>query len=186
MDEGRYDRIAQEFDRVRRDFGGEAILPFCYGGSNGLLTQDTLDATFFWRLGASRLARTVCAAPTGAANLALYGKMPSVTYQDYVHARLLVLWGMNPAVSGIHEMPYVRDARRRGGKLVIVDPRTTGLARQADLHLAVRPGTDVVVALAVHRYLFEQGKADERFLAEHTTGADRLRARAAWRYRTSR
>jgi anaerobic selenocysteine-containing dehydrogenase len=173
------DRIVQEFDRVRREFGAEAILPFCYGGSNGLLTQDTLDSTFFWRLGASRLARTVCAAPTGAANLALYGKMPSVTYQDYVHTQLLVLWGMNPAVSGIHAMPYVREAQKRGGKLVIVDPRATALARHADLHLAVRPGTDVVVALAVHKYLFDRGKADEHFLAEHTTGADRLRARAA-------
>ena len=66
--------------------GGEAILPYSYGGSNGLLTQDTSDATLFRRLGASRLARTVCAAPTGAAFEALYGRMPSVAYQDFADA----------------------------------------------------------------------------------------------------
>jgi anaerobic selenocysteine-containing dehydrogenase len=165
-------------DTVDR-WGGDAVLPYCYGGSNGLLTQDGLDALLFRRLGASRLARTVCAAPTGAANMALYGKMPSVSYQDYPHARLLVLWGMNPAVSGIHAVPYIREARDRGGRLVVIDPRTTALARTADLHLPVRPGTDVVLALAVHRYLFEHGFADEAFLAAHATGAERLRARAA-------
>ena len=78
---------------VTAQFGAEAILPLSYGGSNGLLTQDTTDATLFRRLGASRLLRTVCAAPTGAANQGLYGKMPSVSYQDYPEARLIVVVG---------------------------------------------------------------------------------------------
>jgi anaerobic selenocysteine-containing dehydrogenase len=69
-------------DTVAAD-GAEAILPLCYGGSNGLLTQDYADAMLFRRLGASRLLRTLCAAPTGAANMGLYGKMASVVYQDY-------------------------------------------------------------------------------------------------------
>ena len=171
------DHIAERMEHIRDTTGAEAILPFCYGGSNGLLTQDTNDATLFRAFGTSRLARTVCAAPTGAANLGLYGKMAGVTYADYVHAKLIVLWGVNPAASGIHLIPYLRDARRLGAKLVVIDPRTTSLARQADLHLAPRPGTDLPVALALHRYLFEHG-VDERFLAEHTKGADALRARA--------
>ena len=70
------DRIAGELRRARHEFGGESILPLCYGGSNGALTQDSVDARLFHRLGASRLARTVCAAPTGAAAEGLYGKMP--------------------------------------------------------------------------------------------------------------
>ena len=65
-------------------------------------------------------------------------------------------------------MPYVREARKLGAKLVVIDPRTTSLARQADLHLAPRPGTDLPIALSVHRYLFERGAVNERFLAEHT------------------
>ncbi len=159
--------------------GAEAILPYCYGGSNGLLTQDATDAVLFRRLGASRLLRTLCAAPTGAANQALYGKMPSVAYQDYPSARLIILWGVNPGVSGIHAMPFLKAAQKEGARLVVIDPRVTTVARNADLYLPVRPGTDVAVALALHRVLFEEGHADQAFLAAHTTGADALRARAA-------
>ena len=98
--------------RARDAAAPKSILPFCYGGSNGLLTQDDTDAVFFRRLGASRLLRTVCAAPTGAANMALYGKMPSVTYQDYPHAKLIVMWGMNPRRLG-HSRDPVSSRKRR-------------------------------------------------------------------------
>lgn len=171
--------VAGQMAAIRDSVGAEAILPFCYGGSNGLLTQDTSDATLFRGFGTSRLARTVCAAPTGAAAQGLYGKMPGVTYEDYPHARLIVLWGVNPSASGIHLVPYLKQARQAGAALVVVDPRATSLARQADLHIAPKPGTDLPIALALHRYLFEGGFADERFLAEHARGADALRARAA-------
>jgi anaerobic selenocysteine-containing dehydrogenase len=172
------ERIAGKMEEARTKWGGESILPFSYGGSNGLLTQDNLDATLWRRFGTSRLARNVCAAPTGAANMALYGKMPSVTYEDYPEARLIVLWGVNPNASGIHLIPFVREAQSRGAKLIVIDPRSTQLGRAADVHLAVRPGTDLVVALAIHRYLFANGLADERFLREHTHNAEQLRARA--------
>ncbi|MBA3887187.1 MAG: molybdopterin-dependent oxidoreductase, partial [Acidobacteria bacterium] len=84
------DHIAERMIQIRDTVGAEAILPFYYGGSNGLLTQDTNDSSLFRAFGTSRLARTVCAAPTGAANQALYGKMPGVTYADYADARLIV------------------------------------------------------------------------------------------------
>jgi anaerobic selenocysteine-containing dehydrogenase len=173
--------VVEKMRSAKAAAGGASILPFSYGGSNGLLTQDNFDAQLWRRFGTSRLARTVCAAPTGAANMALYGKMTSVTYQDYPHAALIILWGVNPSASGIHLVPYVREAQRRGARLVVIDPRATPLARLADVHLAVRPGTDVVVALAIHRYLFAGGYADETFLREHAVGADKLRERAeAW------
>ena len=172
------DLIARRMTEVKAEHGGEAILPFSYGGSNGLLSQDTNDAELWRRVGTSRLARTVCAAPTGAANQALYGKMPSVVYQDYPHARLIVLWGVNPAASGIHLIPFVKQAQAAGATLVVVDPRRTSVAKKADLHLSVRPGTDVAVALAIHRVLLEEGHADLTFLAEHATGVERLRAAA--------
>jgi anaerobic selenocysteine-containing dehydrogenase len=173
--------VASKMETIRDTSGAEAILPFSYGGSNGLLTQDTTDAQLFGRFGASRLARTVCAAPTAAANQALYGQMPSVTYTDFLHARLILVWGANPSVSGIHLVPVIREAQRRGAVLIVVDPRRTPLARHADLHLAVRPGTDLPVALAMHQYLFANGLADEAFLAAHACHVDRFRARAdAW------
>jgi anaerobic selenocysteine-containing dehydrogenase len=104
--------------------------------------------------------------------------MPGVVYQDYPHAKLIILWGVNPSASGIHLVPYVREAQKRGAKLVVIDPRTTTLARSADVHLPVRPGADVVVALAIHRHLFTEGHVDNAFLREHTKGANALRERA--------
>jgi anaerobic selenocysteine-containing dehydrogenase len=171
--------VASKITDIRSKHGAEAILPLSYGGSNGLLTQDTTDATLFRRIGASRLLRTVCAAPTGAANQGLYGKMPSVSYQDYPEAKVIVLWGVNPGHSGIHIMPFLKRARERGARLIVIDPRATTVARQADLFLQIRPGTDLAVALAVHRHLFETGRADEAFLQSHTTGAEKLREKAA-------
>ncbi len=186
--EGRFERIswdealgsiAERLASARQRWGGEAILPYRYGGSNGMLTHEANDARLFRRLGASRLLRTVCAAATTRAATGLYGKMPGVALPDYVHARLIVVWGTNPSATGIHLVPFVQEARRRGAKLVVVDPRRTPLAKQADLHLAVRPGGDLPLALAVIDWHFENGRADEAFLAEHTTGGDELRRRAA-------
>src|SRR5262245_23684335 len=171
--------VVERLNETRTRWGGASILPYSYGGSNGLLTQDTSDALLFRRLGASGLARTVCAAPTGAANQAMYGKMPSTAYEDYADARLIVLWGANPSASGIHLVPYIREAQRCGAALVVIDPRTTPLAKLADVHLAIRPGTDLPVALSIHRHLFEEGLADDAFLAQHAHGADRLRDKAS-------
>jgi anaerobic selenocysteine-containing dehydrogenase len=175
------DLIASKMRRATERFGAESILPYHYGGSNGILTNDLEDARFFRRLGASRLARTLCAAPTGAAATAMYGKMAGVAYPDYEDARLIVIWGCNPSASGIHLVSHIKKAQKRGARLVVVDPRRTPLARQADLHLAVRPGADLPIALAVARELFEGGRADLDFLSEHATGVDELRRAAeAW------
>ena len=185
--EGRFERIswdealdlaAEKMLAVRGRFGGESILPFSDGGSNGLLTQDTTDARLFYRLGASRLARTVCSAPTGKAAMGLYGRMAGVALPDYIHSRLIVIWGVNPSVTGIHLIPVIQEAQRLGAKLVVIDPRRTQLAKKADLHLAPQPGTDLPLALSVIRWFFETGKADLAFLARHAHGAGELRARA--------
>ncbi len=171
--------VAARLAAARQRFGGESILPYRYGGSNGLLTHEANDARLFHRLGASRLLRTVCAAATGRAATGLYGKMPGVALTDYPQARLIVVWGANPSATGIHLVPLVQEAQRQGARLVVVDPRCTPLAKQADVHLQVRPGGDLALALAVIRWLFENGRADEAFLAAHATGADELRRRAA-------
>lgn len=173
------DLTASKMLEARDHFGGESIVPLSYGGSNGYLTQDNADARLFRRLGASRLARTVCAVPTTLAAKGLYGKMGGVAYPDYPEATLIIVWGMNPGASGIHLTPYLREAKRNGAKLVVVDPRRIKTAGMADIHLAVRPGTDLPVALSLIRWLFESGQADEAFLARHATGEAELRRRAA-------
>ena len=172
------DAIAEKMQEARAAAAAETILPLCYGGSNGFLTQDYADAAEQDRVGASRLLRTVCAAPTGAANMGLYGKMAAVSYEDYPSAKLIIIWGVNPGVTGIHLMPFLKEARDNGAFVIVLDPRATTVARQADIHLPIRPGTDLAVALAIHRHLFEDGHADEAFLAEHTNGAAKLREKA--------
>jgi anaerobic selenocysteine-containing dehydrogenase len=165
------DLIARRMRDAIETHGAESILPYHYGGSNGLLTNDFTDTRFFRRLGASRLARTLCAAPTGAAATMMYGKMAGVAYDDYAHARLIIVWGCNPSATGIHLVSHIKRAQKDGARLVVIDPRRTPLARIADLHLPVRPGADLPIALAVVRELFARGWADRGFLEAHTTGA---------------
>jgi anaerobic selenocysteine-containing dehydrogenase len=171
--------VAARLAEVRARHGGEAILPYSYGGCNGWLTEGVIDERLWRRLGASRLLRTFCAEPTGAAAAGLYGRMPGVALEDYAHAQLIVVWGCNPHATGVHLVPIVRQAQAAGAALVVIDPRRTKLARSADLHLAPRVGTDLPLALSVIDWLFANGRADEGFLAAHTRDADALRARAA-------
>lgn len=172
-------RIAAELRRARDEFGGESILPFNYGGSNGWLTHQGVDLRLFWRLGASRLARTFCAVPSSAAAEGIYGGMPGVALDDYACARMIIVWGCNPSATGIHLVPRIREAQRAGAKLVVVDPRAIPIARGADLHIAPVPGTDMVVALGLVHHLFETGGADLAFLEAHANGVDELRRRAS-------
>ena len=170
--------IVSCMSEAKAAFGAESVLPVSYGGSNGLLTQDTADAILFRRFGASGLARNVCAAPSTAAALGLYGKMAGVALEDYEQANLAIVWGANPSSTGIHLVPILRAAQARGGRLIVVDPRRTPLAKKADLHLQPKPGADLALALALHRELFHSFDADLDFLAEHATGVDELRQRA--------
>lgn len=168
------DTIAGRWDAIRHGHGGEAILPFSYGGSNGLLTDGMGDARLFRALGASRLARTVCAAPTGAAAGALYGKMASVDLSDFALARFIIIWGANPRHSNIHLMPYLKAAREAGCRVALIDPRRTLSGQYLDMHLPVYPGTDAAVALAMINHLAQTGGIDSAFLAAHATGAEKL------------
>lgn len=166
--------ICEAFQAICERWGGEAILPYSYGGSNGMLGQDTSDRSFFARLGASRLARTVCAAPTSEAALGLYGKMPGVAFEDYAHARRIVIWGANPKVSNIHLMPYLKEARARGARIAVVDPRRNFSEAEIDLHLPVYPGADGAVALAMIRYYHEHGLFNWAFIRKHCRGVEKL------------
>ncbi len=171
--------IAARFRAIIASDGPEAILPYHYGGSNGLLGEGALDARFFNRLGASELEKTICAAPTGTVYRALYGNMGGVPAEDYRLARAIVLWGVNPSVTNIHLVPYINAARHAGAFVAVIDPRRTTLARSATLHLQPLPGTDVVLALAIIHELIQRGAVDQSFVAAHVNDFDRLAAAAA-------
>jgi anaerobic selenocysteine-containing dehydrogenase len=173
--------IASRFREIAARWGGEAILPYHYGGSNGFLSDGLLDDLFFARLGASRLRRTLCAVPAGEVAMGMYGKMPGVAFEDYPRAKFILIWGANPKASNIHLVPFLKQARRAGAKLAVVDPLRNFSAEEADLHLPVYPGTDVAVALAMIRVWRERGQIAGEFLARHATGAETLLAAAdAW------
>jgi anaerobic selenocysteine-containing dehydrogenase len=172
------DTIAERLGGVVERWGGEAVVPYNYGGSNGLLSDSLFDDYFFARLGASRLQKTLCALPTGAAAEGLYGKMPGVAYEDYEAARFILIWGANPKVSGIHLVPFLKRAKAAGAFIAVVDPLRTFSDREIDLHLPVYPGTDLAVALAMIRLWQESGALDREFLAAHGVGLEPLLAAA--------
>jgi len=166
--------IAERFQEIRTLWGGESILPYHYGGSNGLLEDELVDHLFFARLGASRLAKTICAAPTTTIATEMYGKMPGVAYEDFEKARFILLWGANPKVSGIHLVPFLKKAKAAGAFVAVVDPVRNFSDREVDLHLAPYPGTDLAVALSLIRFWKEEGMLDEDFLATHALDAEPL------------
>ncbi|GDX82437.1 molybdopterin oxidoreductase [Deltaproteobacteria bacterium] len=173
--------VAERFGAIIHADGPEALLPVWYGGSNGALTGGGLDVRLWNRLGVSQCDRTLCATNAAAGTRGVYGEMDSASPADVDHAQLVVLWGANPSASGIHLVPPLKRLRERGGTLVVVDPRRTPLAALADLHVAVLPGTDVPVALAMIHVAIRDGLADEAWLAAHSVGWATLRAAAlAW------
>lgn len=171
--------IAARFREIIARYGAEAIVPYHYGGSNGVFSEDGADARFFHLLGASQLKKTLCAAPTGTATRALYGAMGGVPPQDYSRARFILLWGVNPSATSVHLSAELRAARKAGAFIAVIDPRRTKTATSADLHLAPRPGTDVVLALAIANHLICGSRTDRQFIAEWVNGFDAFAAAAA-------
>ena len=173
--------ICDRLGEIRDRWGGEAILPYHYGGSNGLVSDGLLDALFFSRLGATRLEKTICAVPTTEVAMGMYGKMPGVAFEDFVHSRCIVVWGANPKASNIHLVPYLRRAKKNGAFVATVDPRRNFSQEEVDLHLPVRPGTDLPVALAMIAHWERQGSLDLDFLQQQAVDLELLLERArAW------
>lgn len=166
--------IADSWRKTIAHSGAEAILPYHYDGSNGLLSHDFLDAYLFAKLGTSRLARTLCAAPAGAVAMGMYGKLPGVAFQDFPEAKAILVWGANPRYSNIHLVPYLRQARKNGAFVAMIDPIRNFSASEVDLHLQVYPGADLPVALALIRCWEEEGRLDQVFLSRHADGLERL------------
>ena len=170
--------IAGRFREIAARFGAESIVPYHYGGSNGFVSDGLLDDYFFAKLGASRLARTLCAAPASAVALGMYGKMPGVAFEDYPQAKFILLWGGNPKAANIHLVPFLRRAKRDGTFIAVVDPVNNFAADEIDMHLPVFPGADVPVALAMIRHWRERNALDRAFLGQHAAGLETILAAA--------
>lgn len=149
--------IAARLRAVAAAQGPEAILPYSYGGTLGYLQGSSMDRRFFHRLGASRLDRTICASAGAAGLMEAYGARLGTAPEDFAHARYIVVWGANVLSTNVHLWPFLVQARRRGAKLVVIDPVKTRIASLADLHLAPYPGSDLALALGLMHVIFAEG-----------------------------
>ena len=156
----------------------EAILPYSYAGTMGLLQGESMAARFFHRLGASRLDRTICASAGGAALAATLGGKVGMHVQHFAESRLILIWGSNSIASNLHFWTYAQQAKRAGARLVCIDPRRTETAEKCHEHLALRPGTDGALALALMHELVVNGWIDQDYVDRHVSGWDGLRERA--------
>jgi anaerobic selenocysteine-containing dehydrogenase len=172
------DTVAARLREIADRHGPQAILPYSYAGNMGLLGFGSMDRRFFHALGASLLDRTICSSAGTHGFKATVGRTMGYDPEAVVHARLIVAWGSNIVSSNVHLWPFVEEARRRGARLVCVDPFRSRTAEKADLHVAPYPGTDAALALAMMHVIFRDGLEDREWLERHTVGHEALRDRA--------
>jgi anaerobic selenocysteine-containing dehydrogenase len=185
---GRYARISwdEALDRVYEGFSGaiarhgpQSVLPLNYAGPHGELAGASMDRRFFYRMGATLLDRgPLCGGVRGAAYESLFGPVPGMPPEQALHSDLFLVWGNNVTVSNLHFMRVVKQARAAGARVVVIDPKRIKLAEQCDLHLQLRPGTDVVLALGLATELERRGALDADFIAEWTLGIEPYMAEA--------
>lgn len=169
------DEIAANLKRVAETHGPESILPYSYAGTMGLLNGSGMDRRFFHRLGASRLDRTICSAAGGAGLMNSLGYRYGTEPEQFVHAKLIIAWGANIHGTNVHLWPFIVEARRRGAKLITIDPVLTRTAALADKHLYINPGSDLALALGLMHVILEEGLEDREYVANHTEGIAELR-----------
>ncbi|HSY36707.1 MAG TPA: molybdopterin-dependent oxidoreductase [Acidobacteriaceae bacterium] len=170
--------VARRLNETAAEFGPESVLPYSYAGTIGQLGYGSMDRRFFHRLGASQLDRTICASAGGEALKQVYGVRLGTPPQDFAQAGLIIAWGANIHGNNIHLWPFIEEARRKGARLVVIDPYRTRTAGLADEHLAIRPGTDGLLALAIMQVLFRDGYDDAEYMRECTEDAEALRVHA--------
>ena len=172
------DEIAAKLKKIAAEFGPESVLPYSYAGTIGKLGYGSMDRRFFHRLGASQLDRTICSTAGGQALKSVYGVKLGTPPQDFVHAGLIIAWGANIHGNNVHLWPFIEEARRKGAKLVVIDPYRTRTAALADEHLVINPGTDAALALGMMHVILSMGLEDCEYIARCTTGFDELKAHA--------
>jgi anaerobic selenocysteine-containing dehydrogenase len=159
----------------------QAIVPYSYAGTMGLLQGESMDRRFFHRLGASLLDRTICASAGGEALAATYGGKIGMHLAHFADSRLILIWGSNSIASNLHFWTFAQAAKRQGAKLVCIDPRRTETADKCHQHIALLPGTDGALALGLMRELIVNDWLDHDYIDRHTEGWPALRVRAmAW------
>jgi len=172
------DTISTRFKEIAASADGpQAILPYSYAGTMGLLQYCSMDRRFFHRLGASLLDRTICSTAGKAGYVATIGASIGTDIEQFENAKLILIWGSNPIVSNLHLWSRVQEAKRRGAKLVAIDPYRSLTAEKCQVHLAPLPGTDAALALGMMHVLIAEDLLDHDYIDRYTLGFDALRQR---------
>lgn len=167
------DTIHQRFTSIMDEYGSQAIAALTYGGPMGMLAGGSMAERFFNRLGSSKIdTTTLCTATSSAAWDSVFGDAAGISYEELQHSKLIVIWGNNITACNLHMITLLRRARKEGAKLVVVDPKRIRIADEADLHLGLMPGTDVVLAYAVAAELKRIGGLDQAFIDQQVHGAE--------------
>jgi anaerobic selenocysteine-containing dehydrogenase len=164
---------------VRSSDGPQAILPYSYAGTMGMVQGESMDHRFFHLLGASKLDRTICSMAGTIGMRMTVGANVGADSEGVPESDLVLLWGTNTLTANPHLWPFILQARERGAPIICIDPIQTRTAMQCDEWHAIRPGTDAALALGMMHVLFADGLEDRDFLERHTLGHEQLRARAA-------
>jgi anaerobic selenocysteine-containing dehydrogenase len=185
--EGRFARISwdEALDEIATRFaaiaasadGPQAILPYSYAGTMGLLQGSSMDRRFFHRLGASLLDRTICSAAGKAGWGAVIGASVGMDMEAYVDSKLILIWGSNPITSNLHFWTRAQEAKRRGARLIAIDPYRSATAEKCHEHIAPLPGTDAALAFGIMHLLIEKGLIDRAYIEHYTIGFDALAQR---------
>jgi len=171
------DEIAEKLRAISAEFGSEAILPYSYAGTMGLLNGAGMDRRFFHRLGASRLDRTICSSAGNAGVIDALGVRYATDTEAFPNAKLIIAWGANVLGTNVHLWPFIVQARRNGAKFYTIDPREHRAAKTADRHFAIRPGSDAALAFGMMHVIIREELFDADYLERYTSGFDALRAK---------
>jgi anaerobic selenocysteine-containing dehydrogenase len=156
----------------------EAIVPYSYAGTMGQIQSESMAARFFNRLGASFLDRTICATAGGEGFTQTLGGKVGMRVEFFAESKLIIIWGSNSIGSNLHFWRYAQQAKRDGAKLVCIDPRKSETAEKCHEHIALLPGTDAALALALMHELITHDWLDHDYIARHTLGWQALKERA--------
>ena len=185
--EGKFERISwdQALDEIAARLGAvaarapQAILPYSYCGTMGLVQGESMSSRFFNQIGASLLDRTICAMAGATGYKYTIGASIGTDIEQFQDSRLIIIWGGNPIASNLHFWMRAQEAKRRGAKLIAIDPYRSLTAEKCHQHIALLPGTDAALALGMMHVLIREDLLDADYIAQHTLGFEQLKARAA-------
>lgn len=171
--------IKKRWDHIIAEHGPEAIYPVSYLGNQGMVHGLNVGDAFFNRLGSTVCEKTYCGSGGNTAWLLTVGATNGLDPESFAHAKFIIIWGCNTLSTNLHHWPFVLEARRKGAKVVVIDPFKSRTAKQADWHIAPRAGTDGALAMAMIHCFIAEGLIDDEYVTKHTIGFPEMAAAAS-------